>query len=666
MFNLTQYVPLIKKWQTWLIVILILSSFSRFYRLGYIRDYVFDEVYHAFTAKMYSLERYEAWVWWESPPEGVAYEWTHPPLAKVIMSWGVDMFGGPGEMPDKAKNPDTLLARSSFGWRFFSAFFGVLGTLALFLFTAKLFNNKWIGLIAATLFTFDLLPLVQSRTAMNDIFAVTFLLFGFYFFIQRTTQGLPYTLQTPILSYKLPLLKWLIAGIFLGCAIASKWTSLFGIGIFMAYHGITLFYHLIQSLYHHKTTLTEKIDEFIHHNNWKYNCVFLLKTILSLVPGQFFSILLFIFILPFVVYLLSYWQLFTLKIDDYKGNSLAEEIQRVNGSLQDYKRQIQDIKNGVCQVNEYQSCNESQIKKDSLAKEKEISFWRTFYAKNPHYADRFYIWWGLQKQMWWYHTNLKATHSYTSQWWTWPLDIRPVWFYVKYCGSTDTNPDKTCKESLQYYHTERTIGDVYTMGNPAIFWLIFPVLGYVFYLTSKNYRNWYYMVIPAIIVMLFQFNLTQTRPSEIQSLWSYTGIAAQNVLPQIILFSMLLGLFLFSAQLLELLFSRNVANEKTEVPVQHFIALFLSLLAFSFLWLPWARSPRIMFFYHFLPPVTFFYPLLAFVLFQVYNKSRNGAFIFVVYILLIATSFTYFYPHVTGALVPDKQRENYFWLMSWK
>jgi len=37
--------------------------------------------------------------------------------------------------------------------------------------------------------------------------------------------------------------------------------------------------------------------------------------------------------------------------------------------------------------------------------------------------------WDLQKQMYWYHHNLVATHPYSSKWWTWPLELRPVSYY---------------------------------------------------------------------------------------------------------------------------------------------------------------------------------------------------------------------------------------------
>ncbi|MDQ3239404.1 MAG: phospholipid carrier-dependent glycosyltransferase [bacterium] len=634
MNNLKQHLDIFKKWQTWLLIILIVCAFTRFYRLGYIKEYVFDEVYHAFTAKMYSLERYEAWVWWESPPEGVAYEWTHPPLAKVIMSWGINLFGGPGEMPDKARDPSTLLSNLSFGWRFFSALFGVFATGALFLFSSKLFNNKWIGVLSAFLFTFDLLPLVQSRTAMNDIFAVTFLLLAFYFSIKRSTDGLKYPLPSPLLSYKLPIYNWLLSSLFLGCAISSKWTALFGIGIMGFYHLMTLFYHFTQSYFHKRASLYEMVEESFTDSKFKHGVKYLAGLFLRVLSVQAIYTLVFIFVIPYVIYILSYWQLFTLKIDDYKGNSLSEEIVR--------KESAQEADEGT------------------------IARWKYFYEKSPHLADRFYIWWGVQKQMWWYHTNLKATHNYTSQWWTWPLNIRPVWFYVKYCGISDANLDSRCKDSLAFYNSQKTIGDVYTMGNPVIFWLIFPVIGYVFYKTTRGYRKWFAMIIPAVSLILTGWNFSQVRPKEIKSMWEHTVITVQNIVPQIILFVMLIGLFLMTVKILEILFSKDYKKLREKVSIPFLIAIFISMLAFSGFWLPWSRSPRIMFFYHFFPPVTFIYPVIAYCLYAGFKKSKQSQKAVMVYLGLVVISFIYFYPHVTGMLLPEWQREQFIWIQSWK
>ena len=40
--------------------------------------------------------------------------------------------------------------------------------------------------------------------------------------------------------------------------------------------------------------------------------------------------------------------------------------------------------------------------------------------------------WDFQKFMYSYHSKLTASHPYESPWWQWPLNLRPVWYYVGY------------------------------------------------------------------------------------------------------------------------------------------------------------------------------------------------------------------------------------------
>jgi dolichyl-phosphate-mannose--protein O-mannosyl transferase len=639
-----------KKWQFWLVIILILCAFTRFYRLGDIKEYVFDEVYHAFTAKMYALDRYEGWVWWTAPPEGVAYEWTHPPLAKVIMSWGIQLFGGPGELPNKEFDPSTLLTPSSFGWRFFSALFGVIATFALFLFSKSIFRNAWVGVLTAFLFTFDLLPLVQSRTAMNDIFAVTFMLFTYYFFTQRKVEedGIKY--PSHLLNYKLETKYWLLTGLFLGLAIASKWTALFTIGLLGLYQLITVAYLFVRNR-------TEFIPKY-----W----IDLFRQI-----GLGVSC---IIVIPFIVYLLSYSQLFTVNIEDYQGNGLDDSL----ANMQNRKEYLEGVKQSQASQNELTDEQVKSLKSDIKELEfisSEIAFFQAIKPLNYYYSERFFIWWGLQKQMWWYHTNLKATHGYTSQWWTWPLNIRPVWFYVDYCGVDDT-ADTNCANSLKN-GVEKTAGDIYTMGNPFIFWLILPLSGMIGYVLAGKYRVWLYAVLPASIILLLQFNFTYERSAEPKSLYETAGIVSQAFLPQLLLFSFLLIIFVIFLRLADRAsgFIKNKNEDSVKdldqisVPLQSAIPLFLTLLIFAGYWLPWARSPRIMFFYHFFPPMTFFYPILGYILYRLFKRSKyNKAskFMFWGYLFIVLMSFVYFYPHVTGVLLPDQIRDQYFWLPSWR
>lgn len=56
----------------------------------------------------------------------------------------------------------------------------------------------------------------------------------------------------------------------------------------------------------------------------------------------------------------------------------------------------------------------------------------------------------LIKQEIWYHTNLKATHDFASPWWSWPLNLYPIWYFVDYSGNKMAN--------------------IFSGGNPAVFW----------------------------------------------------------------------------------------------------------------------------------------------------------------------------------------------------
>jgi len=70
---------------------------------------------------------------------------------------------------------------------------------------------------------------------------------------------------------------------------------------------------------------------------------------------------------------------------------------------------------------------------------------------------------GVQKQMWWYHTRLDATHPYTSLWWSWPFMVRPIWLYTSGVNFTEGGREM--------------IANIYAMGNPVVFWFgIFSVV----------------------------------------------------------------------------------------------------------------------------------------------------------------------------------------------
>ncbi len=87
-------------------------------------------------------------------------------------------------------------------------------------------------------------------------------------------------------------------------------------------------------------------------------------------------------------------------------------------------------------------------------------------------ADISYFW-GNQKTMLSYHSKLTEKHPYGSSWWSWPLDIKPLYAY-------NPNRDFVSKEYAQ---------GISSFGNPFVWWLTIPAIGYLIYLAFKKKSN---------------------------------------------------------------------------------------------------------------------------------------------------------------------------------
>ncbi|MDO5298356.1 MAG: phospholipid carrier-dependent glycosyltransferase [Clostridia bacterium] len=77
--------------------------------------------------------------------------------------------------------------------------------------------------------------------------------------------------------------------------------------------------------------------------------------------------------------------------------------------------------------------------------------------------------WDAQVTMFSYHSNLVATHPYSSVWYEWPLIIKPMWYY---------------KDNFAGVGMASTI---LSFGNPAVWWTGF--VGIMFVLCYSMYRN---------------------------------------------------------------------------------------------------------------------------------------------------------------------------------
>lgn len=169
------------------LIIAALSLILRLFDIASIKTLIFDEVYYVDGARDLLAFGVEVD---KSSPEFVV----HPPIGKWMIASGIKVFGD---------NP--------FGWRVATAVVGTLMILVVALIAHKLFYSPLLTGIASALMALDGLALVHSRTAMLDNFLAFFILIATYFFISR-------------------LYMW--SGLFLGLALATKWSAAYFIALF--------------------------------------------------------------------------------------------------------------------------------------------------------------------------------------------------------------------------------------------------------------------------------------------------------------------------------------------------------------------------------------------------------------------------------------------------
>ena len=121
----------------------------------------------------------------------------HPPLAKQLIALSIRTFGD-----------------EPLGWRYPAALFGALAIVAMYFCGLALFAAQGPAIAAALLAFFNQMLFVLARTAMLDIFALTFGLFATAAFIHGFRKPRPH-------------LFFALAGLACGLSIACKWSGLF-------------------------------------------------------------------------------------------------------------------------------------------------------------------------------------------------------------------------------------------------------------------------------------------------------------------------------------------------------------------------------------------------------------------------------------------------------
>ncbi len=281
-----------------LIALLIVSFFLRFYRISIPTNYIFDEVYHVVSIKAIANNNPDTYNPFSVSPEpNTAYDWLHPPLAKLIQASSVSVLG-----------------ESSLAWRLPSAIFGTLSIYVVYLLALTLTKNPSLSLLASTIFSLDNLQLTMSRIAMNDIFVTAFILLAlnfFYLYLKGSQKGpfLQNCKAGPYWAFR----HLFLTGLFTGLAIATKHS---GALLYLIY-----FIYLLPTLFQGRT-LKGSLLRASGYAEGKVRPYCYLKNLLKKV----FYYIIFLAILPFTIYILSYSQAFILDMSLKDFYNLHQQI----------------------------------------------------------------------------------------------------------------------------------------------------------------------------------------------------------------------------------------------------------------------------------------------------------------------------------------------------
>lgn len=324
--------------------------------ITYLNSSYFDEIYFARTA-------------YEHLHGLPAYEWTHPPLGKLIMAVPIAIFG-----------------MTPFAYRLLGNIAGILMLPVIYILAKMLFKKTKYSATAAIIMALDGMHFVQTRIGTVDSYLVLFTLLEYLFMYKYVVSK-----DQPI-GKRLWALFW--SGLFMGISISIKW-----LGVFSAI-GLAIIFFI------------SFIKEIIEKRKLsKQNIIIILCCVI------------FFIIIPALIYTLSYIPFYIVE-SPYVSN--VSRIKDVSSFIE------------------------------------------------------------LQEEMYNYHHNLKATHDYSSEWYTWPITQKSVFYWL---GKTsDGNYSK-----------------IALLGNPIIFWVSIPCMIFVLFRGLVKHKTEDWFIIIAIISMFMPY-----------------------------------------------------------------------------------------------------------------------------------------------------------------
>ena len=266
-----------------------------------------------------------------------------------------------------------------FGWRFMSALFSTLIVPLSYALGRLILKRFRYATLFTLLMTIEGIRLVQGRIGTVDSFLVFFILasYLFMFLFYKYSRG-----NRPAWKWLLPLAA---AGALFGCAASVKWSGVYaGVGLFIIFLAV-----IVRTIYYHNKRVKslDKVAEKSAISSLRKRTTF--KVFSCIVTAFVFFI-----VLTIITYVAAYvphaiceditdidvlkttWEIFTLNLPQGEWNHLGTALSMANADKSEFTRLVLRVTGNIFE----------------------------------------------------YHSDLDATHYYSSSWYTWPFGYKPVFF----------------------------------------------------------------------------------------------------------------------------------------------------------------------------------------------------------------------------------------------
>ncbi len=260
-----------------------------------------------------------------------------------------------------------LFGMTPFGWRFMGTLFGVGMLPLLYVFLKNMFGKTTVAACGTTLFAAEFMHLTQTRIATIDTYGVFFIL-AMYFFMYR------YLTLPAGTSFRKGALPLFLSGLMWGLGLSSKWTVIYG--------GLGLAVVYFMGLY-------QKLRDWPQEKGYDRGA-WVAQTLL-------FSVFCFI-LMPFAIYCASY-------LPYAKALGVAPFAHSEVNGLGLLLQNVLDKLTGAAGEAGYQAAS---IPQDNLLN----------------------IMAGNQWYMFSYHNGVTSSHPYSSWWFQWIVNARPILYYM--------------------------------------------------------------------------------------------------------------------------------------------------------------------------------------------------------------------------------------------